>query len=80
MFIAVMATFCHLIGSPAIEVCEEVTVSTSNVEDLKPYDCFAQDAFVKFMQEHPLYHNWRLAKYGCTKANKPPLDNKHDKA
>lgn len=80
-FIAILATFCHLTGEPQVEVCEQVTVTDSNQDDsLTMHDCQAQDHFVKFMQEHPIYHNWRMAKYGCTIGNKPPLDNKHDKA
>lgn len=78
MFIAVIATFCHLVSG--VDLCENVTVTDSTVEELSMHDCYAEDHIVKFMQEHPIYHSWRLAKFGCTIGNKPPLDNKHDKA
>lgn len=83
MFIAILATFCHMVGTDprTVEVCEQVTVTDSEQDDsLSMRDCHAQDHFVKFMSEHPIYHTWRLAKYGCTIGNKKPLDNKHDKA
>ena len=71
MFITVLAVLCHLAGS--VDACvEEIVTDNTMDETLTMTGCMVGvPAVVKWKQEHPIYHSWRLDKWRCRICNKP---------
>lgn len=71
-FITVFVTLCHLTAA-GVEGCVDEIV-TDNIRDdtVTMQSCLMGIPYIaKWKGEHPLYHDWRVAKWGCRIGNKP---------
>lgn len=75
-FLTVLVTMCHLVAGNINACVTEVVTDNTMDENLTMTACMVGlPSIVKWKEEHPVYRNWTLAKWGCRIGNRaqPPM-------